>query len=268
MVLSFTAAGLLAGFGIPAALVHSEFQRGVLVGGGLTFTSGAVAWLIVLLSGTAATMMGDLAEQWTAQELAPLQRHGWKLINHFGLGTGDQDHVLIGPGGVIVFETKWNGGEWSSADHDGRLVRARRQLLEAKRHLTLWAPSKKHGVREVEAVLVLWGRERDHGALPTGGTRSPDGVLMIHGTNLEVWAMRRGQLGLEVLSTFLLAVVAVLASSLVLSASSSIPLWLGYSAAAVAAGALSRRRWALLSDGWLTGTLAAPAIGFASLLLS
>lgn len=61
---------------------------------------------LVLLSGTAPLMMGELAEQWTAQELRPLTKHGWRLVNHFGLGYGGQDHVLVGPGGVVLLETK------------------------------------------------------------------------------------------------------------------------------------------------------------------
>ncbi len=51
--------------------------------------------------------MAELAEQWTAQELRPLREHGWKLVNHVGLGPGDQDHVVVGPGAVVLIETKW-----------------------------------------------------------------------------------------------------------------------------------------------------------------
>jgi hypothetical protein len=67
------------------------------------------------LTGTASTMMGDTAEQWTAQELRPLSKDGWRLINHFGLTSDDIDHLLIGPGGVFVLETKWSSTDWQSA---------------------------------------------------------------------------------------------------------------------------------------------------------
>lgn len=80
------------------------------------------------LSGT-APFMGELAEQWTAQELRPLSKHGWRLVN-FALSYGDQDHVLVGPGGVVLLETKWNGTPWDLDDRDYFFRRALNQALD------------------------------------------------------------------------------------------------------------------------------------------
>ena len=97
---------VLALFGVPAALVDGPLQRGVILGSGLTLTACMIAALVVLLSGTAPLMMGEMAEQWTAQELRPLSAQGWRLVNHLGLRLGDQDHVMVGPGGIVLVETK------------------------------------------------------------------------------------------------------------------------------------------------------------------
>ena len=57
---------VLALFGVSAALVDGPLQRGVILGSGLTLTACMIAALVVLLSGTAPLMMGEMAEQWTA----------------------------------------------------------------------------------------------------------------------------------------------------------------------------------------------------------
>ena len=49
-------------------------------------------------------------------------------MNHFGLGLGDQDHVVVGPGGVVLVETKWGGTPW---DVDAGDVFFRRALEQA-----------------------------------------------------------------------------------------------------------------------------------------
>jgi len=79
------------------------FCAGLVVAGDL----GAVAFWVAQATGTASTMMGDLAEQWTASELRKLRRRGWRVLNHVMLKQRDIDHVLIGPGGVYAVETKW-----------------------------------------------------------------------------------------------------------------------------------------------------------------
>lgn len=58
-------------------------------------------------SGTAFVYMGESAEQWTAQELRKLARRDWRLLNSVVLKQGDIDHIAIGPGGVLVLESKW-----------------------------------------------------------------------------------------------------------------------------------------------------------------
>jgi hypothetical protein len=42
----------------------------------------------------------------TAHELRRLHRAGWKSVHNLHFQSGDVDHVAIGPGGVVVIETK------------------------------------------------------------------------------------------------------------------------------------------------------------------
>ena len=88
-------------------------MRGLIVGLGVAGTAGALWLWIVEATGTAPTMMGDLGEQWTAQELRRLRRSGWQVVNHVTLTAPDIDHVLVGPGGMFAIETKWSATPWT-----------------------------------------------------------------------------------------------------------------------------------------------------------
>lgn len=191
-LLALLTAALLALFGVAAVFASGPLQRGVIVGMGVTFTACAVAALVVLTSGSAPLMMGEMAEQWTAQELRPLREHGWKLVNHFGLGPGDQDHVVVGLGGVVLVETKWGGTPWDVDGADVFFRRALEQTARNARQLALWHGVAKHGRPGVEAVLVVWGpaarKLREHPV-----RRHDSGVVVMSGDDLRVWMHRRGR---------------------------------------------------------------------------
>ena len=143
---------LLSGFLMPSA-----FMKGLVVGAAMAATPMAVWVLAMQITGSAPIMMGDQAEQWTAQELRRLSRRGWRLVNHFVLGADDIDHVLIGPDGAFVFETKWSGSPWQSGFGVARQRNACAQAHANARRLQLWQPFRSRGV-PVRAVVVLWGR--------------------------------------------------------------------------------------------------------------
>lgn len=84
--LTLFAAGLLVVVAIASLFATGPLQRGLIFGGGAVLTAAMVTALVVLASGTAPLMTGEMAEQWTARELRPLRQHGWRLINHFVLG--------------------------------------------------------------------------------------------------------------------------------------------------------------------------------------
>ncbi len=101
-------------------------------------------------------MMGELAEQWTARELRKFRRHGWRLLNHGMVGLGDTDHVLIGPGGIFVVETKWRSSGWRFDRSDAYVGRAVEQVGRSTRQLRAWAPLRKLGDIPIHPVVVLW----------------------------------------------------------------------------------------------------------------
>jgi hypothetical protein len=159
-------------------------MKGLILGLALAAVPGLVWSLIVQVTGTAPTMMGDQAEQWTAQELRKAGQHGWRAVNHFRLKVNDIDHVLIGPGGVFAVETKWSGDRDSSyADAQERQAVA--QASSNARSMSLWAELRRNQIT-VQPVVVLWGggvRTWDQGRC----SRVLDGVPVLTGSTISSW---------------------------------------------------------------------------------
>lgn len=86
------------------------YTAGMLTGVGLT--------LFIIMRDTPPAQvtqweLGAWAEQWTAKELRPLRPHGWAVL-HDRLLHPDRpqnvDHVLVGPAGVYILDSKrWPG---------------------------------------------------------------------------------------------------------------------------------------------------------------
>lgn len=69
--------------------------------------------LVILWSGIASTVMGIEGEILTAEVLDDFAGKEWSLINGLRFkDRGDIDHILIGPAGLLIFESKWSGERW------------------------------------------------------------------------------------------------------------------------------------------------------------
>jgi hypothetical protein len=114
---------------------------------------------------------GARGERRTAGALAPLRRLGFVLIHDIPDGRaegpgGNVDHVVIGPGGIFLLDSKWLGGDASvSAD----IVRVQRKddpddsyALERLagsvrgKAVALKQDLAQDGVRWVQGVVVFW----------------------------------------------------------------------------------------------------------------
>lgn len=153
----FTAVGLgLLAVLLPLTLLlPSGYVRGFAGGASVASVIALLAFWVVQATGTAATMMGDDAERWTASELRKMQRQGWRVVNHVMWEKHDVDHVLVGPGGVYVVETKWSSRSWDFAGDDPRLQDAVDRARSNARSLQLWL--RRRGVTVVHPVVMLWG---------------------------------------------------------------------------------------------------------------
>ncbi|MBT8215704.1 MAG: NERD domain-containing protein [Acidimicrobiia bacterium] len=131
----------------------------------------AIAWSVAWMrgwDGTRSLRNGISAERQTARLLASFRRGGWCCVNNLDMGGYDIDHLLVGPSGVLLFETKYRGDlkELSEAylrRHEGRA------LSDVARYAaTVQGQLPRSGVTWVQPVLILWG--------PTSGSIEPSHV--------------------------------------------------------------------------------------------
>ena len=154
----------------PLALLAPPWLREFLVGGWVASTGWTLWHQVVVESGSSTRDMGASAEQWTNAALGPLRRKGWRVVNHVVLRHWDIDHVAVGPGGLLVIQTKWASDEAALRD----LPTWVRQLESDAHDLTLMLRPRL-GTCPVHAMVTVWGpaarRDEAFPAEALGGVR-------------------------------------------------------------------------------------------------
>jgi Nuclease-related domain len=141
----------------------------VVAGWGLRFrpSPNAVAW-----------RRGAAGERHTARLLAPLERHGWAILHDLAVpgSRANLDHLVIGPGGVFVIDSKQYRGRLK-VDRFGRLWRGRYPLTPTLRTVSFEADHAAQTLPDpgvaVLPVVVL------HGAQVPWGKVVSDGVPVL-----------------------------------------------------------------------------------------
>jgi hypothetical protein len=136
---------------------------------------------------------GAEGERRTEKVLKPLQRDGWTVVHDLPHGQGNIDHVVIGPAGIFLLDSKvWSGtvtvddggvptvtpidtpeDAWTLPKipcHMRRLAANLHDDLKGRTHLRRW----------VKPVLVLWSTFEE-------GVTEADGVVLVHGDKQVSW---------------------------------------------------------------------------------
>ena len=173
----------------PLALLYDGALRGGIIGASLVAGPWLATTCVLLFSGNAASVAGVVAEEWTASELRPLQRKGWRLVNGLKVrGDSDIDHVLVGPGGVVVVETKWSSDPWQTGRGGNsfaanRLARAVEQTRRNAADISTQL-GRVLGDTPVRAVLALWSPVD---AMDLEAHDEAPGVHVMAGARLRSW---------------------------------------------------------------------------------
>ena len=126
----------------------------------------AIAWLIFLTSGSYGWSVGKMGGV-TAQAVASTsrRRRGWRLVNGLRYGDrGDIDHVLVGPGGVFVIESKYSTSQ--ARVRNGAVLGITggdpiTQVLEGAHKVQLrLTECSDHFDVKVRPMVVIWGPGR------------------------------------------------------------------------------------------------------------
>jgi hypothetical protein len=127
---------------------------------------------------TRAWRRGAAGEWRTARLLAPLERHGWAVLHDLAI-PGSQaniDHLVIGPGGVLVIDTKQYRGRLR-LDAYGMLWQGRHLLVSSSRKVR-WAADQADevlGIAEIQIPAIV----AVHGTSVPWGIVQADGVTVV-----------------------------------------------------------------------------------------
>jgi hypothetical protein len=172
-----------------ARWIDPRLVTGFILGVG---AATAVALVVTLLGadGSRTYREGREAEDWTASELNRRRKEGWSVFRNLQFEDKDIDHILIGPRGAVVVETKRRNQNWtitstSIEDAHHHAVPWTSDLVnQATRHArTLRSLLFAGGVRtEVRPVIVLWGPD-----ITGAPAATIDGVLVGRGNAIDDW---------------------------------------------------------------------------------
>jgi hypothetical protein len=127
---------------------------------------------------TLAWRRGAAGERRTSRLLAPLERRGWAVLHDLAIpGTqANIDHLVIGPGGVLVVDSKQYRGRLR-LDGYGMVWHGRHLLVSALRKV-LWQADQADevlGVADVQVAAVV----AIHGTSVPWGCLQADGVTIV-----------------------------------------------------------------------------------------
>jgi hypothetical protein len=165
--------------GVAAWLIAARVAPNLAAPTGVTVAAG-VGWLLRFRSSpdTVAWRRGAVGERRTARLLAPLERHGWAVLHDLAIpgSAANIDHLVIGPGGVLVIDSKQYRGQLR-IDRDGMIWRGRRLLVSALR-MTLWEADQADeilGIADLQVPAIV----AVHGASVPWGVLRAEGVTVV-----------------------------------------------------------------------------------------
>ena len=172
---------------------------GIAAAGGVLGSLLAAPWLGLLLGGLAAVAAGwglrfqpspdaiawrrgAAGEQRTARLLSPLERQGWVILHDLTVpgSRANLDHLVIGPGGVFVVDSKQYRGRLQ-LDPSGRLWHGRYPLAPSLQAVS-WEADQAAQVLPDPGVVVL-------PVVAVHGAQVPWGKVVVEG--VPVVAARR-----------------------------------------------------------------------------
>jgi hypothetical protein len=120
---------------------------------------------------------GAAGERRTAQLLEPLERHGWAVLHDLAVpdSRANIDHMVIGPGGVFVIDSKQYRGRLQ-LDPSGRLWHGRYPLAPTLRAVSFEADQAAVVLADPQVVVPIVAV---HGAQVPWGMVVMDGVRVV-----------------------------------------------------------------------------------------
>src|SRR5215217_3420813 len=147
--------GAVLAIGLTAWLLATQVVPHLAALAGVTVAAG-LGWRLRfrVAADTLAWRRGAAGERRTARLLAPLERRGWAVLHDLAI-PGSQaniDHLVIGPGGVVVIDTKQYRGRLQ-LDRDTMLWHGRHLLVSTLRRVR-WEADQADEVLGIADIQV------------------------------------------------------------------------------------------------------------------
>ncbi len=181
---------------LPAMWLAHGPEKWLLLGAFISSGPWIAILMVILMSGAASILMGVYAEDWTAQSVRSLRRKGWHLTNGLQLRPHrDIDHVVVGPPGVFIIETKWSAESWPNrhggtdfmiAALDSAVVHIAESRWDFSKHF-----AKVLADVPVRAVCVLWSGDSN---TDEEDPWEKGDVMVVPGQRLRSWLLALDEL--------------------------------------------------------------------------
>jgi hypothetical protein len=165
--------------GVAAWLAAARVAPDLAAPTGVTVAAG-LGWLLRFRSSpdAVAWRRGAAGERRTARLLAPLERRSWAVLHDLAIpgSAANIDHLVIGPGGVLVIDSKQYRGQLH-VGRDGMVWHGRHLLVSALRK-TLWEADQADevlGITDIQVAAIV----AVHGASIPRGVLRADGVTIV-----------------------------------------------------------------------------------------
>jgi hypothetical protein len=195
--------------GLAAWLLAAQIISHLAALAGVTVAAG-LAWRLRFRpsAATLAWRREAAGERRTARLLAPLERHGWAVLHDLAIpgSKANIDHLVIGPGGVVVIDSKQYRGRLR-LDAYGMVWHGRHLLVSALRKV-LWEADQADevlGVAEIRVPAIMavhgatvpWRRLQADGVIVAPAQQVPEllqGLPPILGPERVAWLADRARL--------------------------------------------------------------------------
>lgn len=195
----FVCSGLVCGAVVVGSLVaaHRWEAHGWVLG--LLAGAALAVWAILRITPPGWIenwQTGAWGERDTARVLRPLERDGWVVLHDLPAGAGNIDHIVIGPSGVYVLDSKRLGGSLTVDEREATVHRIDEPELAYRftgsRHLLSLASQMHDRILStsrintwVTPVLVVWS--------PFEQRVVEQRCSYVHGDELVAWLRARPQ---------------------------------------------------------------------------
>ena len=182
---------LIAGSAVIAFLPTFPVVKAFILGFLTAAFLVCIAWLVAVTSGSYGWSLGKMGEEFTAETVvsSARRREGWRLVNGIYFDRhGDVDHVLVGPSGVFVVESKFVTSPCRVEGDRVKGITGREPISQARNGGGKVEKMLRYGRDRfdvtVRPVVVIWGPGR---VKMDQGWQMVDGVLLCDGPEGEKW---------------------------------------------------------------------------------